>query len=80
MARVANLGHPPRILRHLGADGDVGPGDPVSAGGAEVGHITSAARDLTGVVVALARVRWDARDAELEGPNAVRLMSLPPPN
>jgi folate-binding protein YgfZ len=80
VARVANLGHPPRILRHLGADGDVGPGDPVSAGGAEVGHITSAARDLTGVVVALARVRWDARDAELEGPNAVRLMSLPPPN
>jgi folate-binding protein YgfZ len=80
VARVANLGHPPRTMRHLRADGDVGPGDPVSAGGAEVGHITSAARDLTGVVVALARVRWDARDAELEGPNAVRLMSLPPPN
>ena len=80
VARVANLGHPPRTLRHLGADGDVGPGDPVSAGGAEVGHITGAARDLIGGVVALARVRWDVRDAELEGPNAVRLISLPPPN
>lgn len=80
VARVANLGHPPRILRHLRADGDVGPGDPVVARGIEVGHITSAARDLDGSVAALALVRWDARDAVLEGPNAVRLAALPPPD
>jgi hypothetical protein len=76
VARVANLGHPPRILRHLRADGDVTPGDPVSADGAEVGNITSAARDLDGGVVAFARVRWAARDAELFGPGAIRLLSI----
>lgn len=80
VARVANLGHPPRVMRHLRADGDVGAGDPVSADGVEVGHITGAARDLTGGVVALARARWDAQQAELEGPRGVRLTSLPPPN
>ncbi len=80
VARVANLGHPPRILRHLRAEGDVGPGDPVSAGGVEVGRITGAARDLGGRVVALARVRWDALDVELDGPNAVRLVPFPPPD
>ena len=76
VARVANLGHPPRILRHLRAEGDVGPGDPVSAGGEEVGHITGAARDLDGTVGALARVGWTARDAELEGPDGVRLVAF----
>ncbi len=76
VARVANLGHPPRILRHLRAGGDVGPGDPVSAGGEEAGHITGAARDLDGTVGALARVGWTARDAELEGPDGVRLVAF----
>ena len=28
-------------------------------------------------VRALARVRWDARDAELTGPNEIRLLSIP---
>jgi len=78
VARIANLGHPPRILRHLHASGDVGAGDPVSAGGEEVGHITSAARDLEDRVVALARVRWAARDAELEAPGGVRLATVAP--
>jgi len=78
VARVANLGHPPRVLRHLTASGDVGPGDMVSADGVEIGHITGAARDLDGGVVALARVRWDARDAELVARGSVRLLPAPP--
>jgi folate-binding protein YgfZ len=77
VARVANLGHPPKVLRHLHADGDVVPGAPVAAGDVEVGHITSAARALDGHVVAIARVRWDARDAALTAPGAVRLSPLP---
>lgn len=80
VARIANLGHPPRILRRLHASSDVGAGDPVSAGGEEVGHITGAARDLEGRVVALARVRWAARDAALEARSGVRLAVLAPPD
>jgi tRNA-modifying protein YgfZ len=76
VARVANLGHPPWVLRHLTAAGDVGPGDPVSADGLDVGHITGAARDLIGHVIVLARVRWDAGNAELTGPGAVRLAPI----
>jgi tRNA-modifying protein YgfZ len=78
VARIANLGHPPRILRHLHASGDLGAGDPVSAGGEQVGHITSAARDLEDRVVALVRVRWAARDAELDAPGGVRLATAAP--
>jgi len=77
VARVANLGHPPNVLRYLRADADVNPGDPVAAAGVEVGHITSAARDLDGRVVAIARVRWAARDAGLTAPGSVRLSLLP---
>jgi folate-binding protein YgfZ len=80
VARVADLGHPPRILRHLHADGDVGPGDPVAADGTATGNITSAARDLDGLVVALARVRWDARDADLVTRDGVRLSPLRSPD
>ncbi|MEO8475419.1 MAG: hypothetical protein ABI572_00025 [Actinomycetota bacterium] len=77
VARVANLGHPPRILVRVAAVGDVGPGDPVSAEGVEVGDVTSAARDLTGRVQAFARVRWEARDARIVASGAIELETLP---
>ncbi len=63
VAKVRNLGHPPRVLRHLRADAPVSPGTAVVAGGTPVGEVTSAAVDGTGAV-ALAMVAW----ASAEGP------------
>jgi hypothetical protein len=73
---VADLGHPPSVLRHVEAEGDVGPGDAVSSDGDVVGEITSAARDLEGRTVAVARVRWAAREAPLAADGMVRLTLL----
>lgn len=64
VAKVRNLGHPPRVLRVASVDGQVGPGEPVLAGGAPVGEITSAA--VAGSSAGLiCRVAWTARDADL---------------
>jgi tRNA-modifying protein YgfZ len=65
VARVRNLGHPTRVLRPLRALGPARAGDPVVAGGADAGIVTSAAERGDGTTTVLARVRWDARDAEL---------------
>ena len=58
VAKVHNLGHPPRRLAALHLDGsdDVlpAPGSPVLAGDDEVGHITSAARHFEDGPIALA--------------------------
>lgn len=59
VARVRNLGHPPRMLRHLRTEGSMRAGDPVFAGADPVGAVTSATLDGTGAV-ALVRVRWEA--------------------
>jgi folate-binding protein YgfZ len=80
VARVADLGHPPSVLRHVAADGDVGRGDAVSSDGDVVGEITSAARDLEGRTVAIARVRWAAREAPLVADGTVRPVPLRPSN
>jgi len=61
VARVRNLGHPPRELRHLVADGRVDPGSPVlDEEGAQLGVVTSAAAHVGGGTVLLASVRWGA--------------------
>ncbi len=65
VARVRNLGHPPRVVLHLRADGPVAVGARVVAGGREAGEVTSAAPLPGGATVVLARVRWDLRDAPL---------------
>lgn len=58
VAKVHNLGHPPRRLAALHLDGsdDVlpAPGSPVLSGDDEVGHITSAARHFEDGPIALA--------------------------
>lgn len=60
VAKVRNLGHPRRLLLHLRTDGSVARGDRVLRDGSDVGEVTSVATTREGVV-ALARVRWDAR-------------------
>jgi len=65
VAKVRDLGHPPRVLRHLRAASAVEVGTPVGADGTRVGEVTSRADDDGGGTVLLARVRWDARDAPL---------------
>jgi len=59
VARVRNLGHPPRLLRHLHGPGAIATDEAVFAGPNAVGEVTSAALDGDGTTV-IARVRWDA--------------------
>jgi len=61
VAKVANLGHPTRIVFPVEAAAPIHEGETVRTGsGADVGLLTSAVERL-GIV----RVRWDARDADL---------------
>lgn len=64
VAKVRNLGHPRRVLLTLRTGGAARPGDPVVHGGREVGVVTSAAA-TDGATIVLAKVRWEAREAEL---------------
>ena len=57
VAKVRNLGHPVRSLRHLMTSGAARRGDPVFADSTAVGEITSAADGGDGTIV-IARVRW----------------------
>jgi tRNA-modifying protein YgfZ len=60
VAKVANLGHPTRVVLAVRVRGDVGTGEAVLAGGVEAGRVTSASG-----ASALVRIGWDARDAQL---------------
>ena len=64
VAKVRNLGHPPRVVVALQADRQVERGERVVAGVREAGEITSAAPDREGSAV-IARVRWDATGSSL---------------
>lgn len=77
VARVRNLGHPPRVLRHVRTSGPVAPGDPVLAGGAVVGAVTSAALEGRGQV-ALVWIRWDAAKASITLADGRPLDRVPP--
>jgi folate-binding protein YgfZ len=69
VAKVRNLGHPRRLVMRLGAERAVSPGDAVmGANGTPVGEVTSAAGH-----VALARIRWEAREGPFAGPGGVTL-------
>ena len=63
VARVRNLGHPPRVVLGVRAETPLRPGSPVRSNGADVGLVTSVEprAGLTGIV----RIRWDAREKEL---------------
>lgn len=65
VARVRNLGHPPRVLRHVRTEVSVEAGIAVVAGGEEVGVLTSAAPEPGGGTVAIARIGWDADRLDL---------------
>jgi tRNA-modifying protein YgfZ len=65
VARVRNLGHPPRVLRHLAASGVLVAGSEVRADARSVGEITSVAAAEEGGSVAIARIRWEAEGADL---------------
>jgi hypothetical protein len=58
VAKVRNLGHPPRAIVPVRSRAPLSVGMPVFAGGAEVGEVTSVAAN--GNVDAIARVRWAA--------------------
>jgi folate-binding protein YgfZ len=64
VAKVRNLGHPPRVILALVAEGPLTAGELLLDDGREVGIVTSAVPDGTGSA-ALARVRWDARETRL---------------
>lgn len=64
VAKVRNLGHPNRTIQALTAERQVEAGAPVFAEGLEAGVLTSVDGSAE-ATSALARVRWDAREADL---------------
>jgi folate-binding protein YgfZ len=73
VAKIRNLGHPPRVLRHVRSEAPFVPGSPVFAEGEQVGTVTSAA-PLPDSCVGLASVRWSAaatRLADMDGRSMV---------
>ena len=62
VARIRNLGHPPRLVVPVEAKSSVHIGDPVFSTGAEAGIVTSVD---PASLAAIIRIRWDARDSEL---------------
>ena len=64
VAKVRNFGHPTRVIIPVAAEGPVAAGEVALADGIEVGLVTS----TTGSE-AIARIRWNARDAELRTPD-----------
>ncbi len=64
VARVRNLGHPPRVLRHVQGSHPIDVGAPVRDGDAVVGAATSVTR-IDDRYVALVRTTWAAATARL---------------
>ncbi|MFM8998908.1 MAG: YgfZ/GcvT domain-containing protein [Actinomycetota bacterium] len=72
VAKVRNLGHPPRVVRAFATAAPVAAGDTVVLLGDPVGEITSAV-DAPDGGRCICRVRWDARAADLATASGVRL-------
>ena len=62
VARVRNMGHPPRVVWAVEAEAFVPSGTAVFSTDAEVGIVTSAEPNGRAAIV---RIRWDARDSDL---------------
>jgi folate-binding protein YgfZ len=74
VAKVRNLGHPPRVLLRIHSSAPISTGTPVLLDGVPVGEVTSVARSARGTD-AIARVRWDAASHPLvtiAGPLSLR--------
>jgi folate-binding protein YgfZ len=76
-AKIRNLGHPPRVLRHVWSEGPLAPGDAVLDGSTAVGTVTSAAPER-GRSVGLVRVRWEAAELPLVLADGSPLADVPP--
>ena len=76
VAKVRNLGHPPRVLLHVLVDGALESGTAVCAGAARVGRVTSAAT-FDARSVGLARVSWGAADVALSLEDGRTLRRVP---
>ena len=78
VARVRNLGHPPRVLRHLQGDGQVDAGAILTTtAGDEAGSVRSAAVREGGGTVLIASVRWAAREQLLRSSDGLALLPVP---
>jgi tRNA-modifying protein YgfZ len=75
VAKVRNLGHPPRVVLALRAGVPVRSGEPVVADGRDVGAVSSVAPLRDGFAL-LARVRWDARTRPLTTASGAQLMPV----
>ena len=71
VARVRNLGHPPRLVVGVRAEVPLLPGTPVRSQGDRVGSVTSV--EPRGGSSAMVRIRWDARDTELTAGGGIAL-------
>jgi folate-binding protein YgfZ len=65
VAKVRNLGHPPRIVQSFSSMESVTPMAAIMAGGEQVGRVTSVAANDDGSTACIGWVRWDARNAEV---------------
>jgi hypothetical protein len=66
VAKVRNLGHPPRLVAPFEAPDRVYPMAQITADGEPVGRVTSVAPlDEEPGTACIGWVRWEARDAEL---------------
>ncbi|MCI0632602.1 MAG: hypothetical protein L0206_01585 [Actinobacteria bacterium] len=72
VAKMRNLGHPRRWVAALEGEGSVPPGERLFADDDETGVVTSVAPS-NGTTLALARIRWEHRDAVLRTARDVQL-------
>lgn len=77
VAKVRNLGHPPRVLLPATTGGSVGAGDAVVADGRPVGVITSATPDPEGGTAVIVRIPWRARGMPLATPDGTPIRPAP---
>jgi folate-binding protein YgfZ len=73
VAKVRNLGHPPRVLRAVRSVADVAVGADVYAGAVRIGEVTSAAPAVGGGTACLVRISWAAAEAPLATGDATAL-------
>jgi len=73
VAKVRNLGHPPRVIQSFAASDPLTPMAPIVADGERVGRITSVALNDDGSTACIGWVRWDARDAQVAAENGLLL-------
>jgi folate-binding protein YgfZ len=78
VARVRNLGHPPRVLCHVVCRRTLEPGTPVHMAGSRVGEITSAAAASDGGTVAIGRVGWEGQAGPWTTPDGETLERVGP--